>query len=155
MDEHNWLVERFEVERPQLQAIAYRMLGSLPEAPGAVRESWLHLVRADRSSLKNLGAWLTRAVARIWLDMLSARKVQCEQSLEASLPESITRDPGGIDPEEEAELADLALVHSGARATVSLGAIPIPLLVKLPTLAGREQWRHSTPDCVSKRNDSF
>lgn len=106
MDEHDWLVKRFEMERPQLQAIAYRMLGSLAEAEDAVQESWLHLVRADRSALKNPGAWLTRAVARICLDMLRARKGRREESLEASMPDSITQDPGGIDPEEEAELAD-------------------------------------------------
>lgn len=106
MEEHDWLVERFERERPQLQAIAYRMLGSLAEAEDAVQESWLHLVRADRSALKNPGAWLTRAVARICLDMLRARKVRREESLEASVPEAIPQDPGGIDPEEEAELAD-------------------------------------------------
>src|SRR5262252_1924270 len=106
MDEHDWLVERFEAERPQLQAMAYRMLGSLPEAQDAVQESWLHLVRADRSSVKNLGAWLTTAVARICLDMLRARKVLREESLEASVPESIIRELGGIDPQEEAELAD-------------------------------------------------
>lgn len=106
MDEHDWLVERFEAERPHLQAMAYRMLGSLPEAEDAVQESWLHLVRADRSQVKNLGAWLTRAVARICLDLLRARKVRREESLEASVLESITREPGLIDPEEEAELAD-------------------------------------------------
>ena len=106
MDEHDWLVERFEAERPHLQAIAYRMLGSLPEAEDAVQESWLHLVRADRSQVKNLGAWLTRAVARICLDLLRARKLRSEESLEASVFESITREPGLIDPEEEAELAD-------------------------------------------------
>jgi len=106
MDEHDWLVERFEAERPQLQAMAYRMLGSLPEAQDAVQESWLHLVRADRSLVKNLGAWLTTAVARICLDMLRARKVLREESLEASVPESIISELGGIDPEEEAELAD-------------------------------------------------
>src|SRR5215469_16267773 len=100
MDEHDWLVERFEMERPQLQAIAYRMLGSASEAQDAVQESWLHLIRADRSSLKNPGAWLTRAVARICLDMLRTRKVRREQSLEASLSESIITDPGGSDPEE-------------------------------------------------------
>lgn len=106
MDEHDWLVERFEIERPQLQAMAYRMLGSLPEAQDAVQESWLHLVRADRSGISNPGAWLTRAVARICLDMLRTRKVRREQSLEASLPESITTEARGIDPEEEVELAD-------------------------------------------------
>ena len=106
MDEHDWLIERFEAERPQLQAMAYRMLGSLPEAEDAVQESWLHLVRADRSTVKNPGAWLTKAVARICLDMLRARKLRREEALEAFVPESITREQSGIDPEEEAELAD-------------------------------------------------
>jgi RNA polymerase sigma factor (sigma-70 family) len=106
MDEHDLLVERFEAERPQLQAMAYRMLGSLPEAEDAVQESWLHLVRADRSTVSNLGAWLTRAVARICLDMLRSRKLGREESLEASVLEPITKEQRGIDPEEEAELAD-------------------------------------------------
>jgi RNA polymerase sigma-70 factor (ECF subfamily) len=106
MDEHNWLIERFEAERPGLQAMAYRMLGSLPEAEDAVQEAWLHLVRADRSTVSNLGAWLTRAVTRICLDMLRARKLRREESLEASVSESITGEQGGINPEEEAELAD-------------------------------------------------
>ncbi|GHO79733.1 RNA polymerase sigma factor [Ktedonobacter sp. SOSP1-85] len=106
MDEHDWLVERFEAERPQLQAMAYRMLGSLPEAQDAVQESWLHLVRTDRSTVSNPGAWLSRAVTRICLDMLRARRSRREESLEASFPGSITREPSGSDPEQEAELAD-------------------------------------------------
>jgi DNA-directed RNA polymerase specialized sigma24 family protein len=69
MDEHDWLVARFEAERPQLQAMAYRMLGSLSEAEDAVQESWLHLVRVDTNAIKNPGAWLTRAVARICMDL--------------------------------------------------------------------------------------
>src|SRR5215469_11949735 len=106
MDEHDRLVERFEAERPSLQAMAYRLLGSLPEAEDAVQESWLHLVRADRSTIKNLGAWLTTAVARICLDLLRARKRRREQSLEASSPESFPPEQGLIDPEAEAELAE-------------------------------------------------
>jgi len=69
--------------------------------PGRKAIAWSEL-----DSYKNLGAWLTRAVARICLDMLRARKLRREQSLEASMPESVTREPGGLDPEEEAELAD-------------------------------------------------
>jgi RNA polymerase sigma-70 factor (ECF subfamily) len=106
METHNWLAECFEAERPQLQAMAYRMLGSLPEAQDAVQESWLHLARADTREIKNLGAWLTRVVARICLDILRARNVRREESLEASVPESVPTEQGGIDPEEEAELAD-------------------------------------------------
>ena len=56
--------------------------------------------------------------------MLRARKVRREQSLEASLPESITTEIGGIDPEEEAELAD---------------SVGLALLVVLDTLAPAER----------------
>jgi hypothetical protein len=56
--------------------------------------------------------------------MLRARKVRREESLEASLPESVTRDPGGIDPEEEVELAD---------------SVGIALLVVLDTLSPAER----------------
>jgi RNA polymerase sigma-70 factor, ECF subfamily len=106
MHTRDWLVEQFEAERPHLRAVAYRMLGSLSEAEDAVQESWLHLSRSDTSGIENLGGWLTTVVARICLDMLRSRKSQREESLEASVPESITYQQGGIDPEEEALLAD-------------------------------------------------
>src|SRR5581483_11241884 len=106
MDEHDWLVERFEIERPQLQAMAYRMLGSLPEAEDAVQESWLHLIRSERSSIKNVGAWLTTTVARICLDMLRSRKSRREEPLEAYETEPPAGREDEIDPEQEAELAD-------------------------------------------------
>jgi len=104
--ENDWLAERFEAERPHLRAVAYRMLGSLSEADDAVQESWLHLSRSDTSSVKNLGGWLTTVVARICLDLLRSRKSRREESLEASVPESSTSREGGIDPEQEALLAD-------------------------------------------------
>jgi RNA polymerase sigma-70 factor (ECF subfamily) len=45
MDEHEWLAAQFEANRTHLQAVAYRMLGSLAEADDAVQESWLRLSR--------------------------------------------------------------------------------------------------------------
>ena len=55
MDEREWLAERFEANRSHLQAVAYRILGSLSEADDAVQESWLHLSRSDTSGVENLG----------------------------------------------------------------------------------------------------
>jgi len=122
MDTHNWLVEQFEAERPRLRAMAYRMLGSLAEAEDAVQEAWLHLSRSDTSTVSNLGGWLTTVVARVCLNMLHARASRREESLEASVP--ITSREGGIDPEEEAELAE---------------AVGLALLVVLDTLAPAER----------------
>jgi DNA-directed RNA polymerase specialized sigma24 family protein len=58
-DEQPQLAERFEEHRRHLQAVAYRMLGSLSEAEDAVQEAWLRLDRADTSAVRNLGGWLT------------------------------------------------------------------------------------------------
>ncbi len=106
MDEHQWLAEQFEAERPHLRAVAYRMLGSLSEADDAVQESWLHLSRSNTSVVENLGGWLTTAVARICLDMLRSRNSRRAESLEASVPEPIMSRESGINPEDEALLAD-------------------------------------------------
>ena len=106
MDEHDWLAKQFEAERTHLRAVAYRMLGSLTEAEDAVQESWLHLSRSDTSGVENMGGWLTTVVARICLDMLRSRNSRREEPLEASVPEPITSREGGINPEQEALLAD-------------------------------------------------
>src|SRR5215831_1203028 len=106
MDEHQWLAEQFEANRSHLQAVAYRMLGSLTEANDAVQESWLHLSRSDIGAVKNVVGWFTTVVARICLDMLRLRQAQREESLEMSLPERIASRGNGIDPEQELLLAD-------------------------------------------------
>jgi len=124
MDEHDWLVEQFEAERPHLKAVAYRMLGSLSEADDAVQESWLHLSRSDTSGVLNLGGWLTTVVARICLDMLRSRNSRREEPLEASVPEPITSREGEIDPEQEVLLAD---------------SVGLALLVVLDTLTPAER----------------
>jgi hypothetical protein len=56
MDEHDWLAERFEANRTDLRAVAYRMLGSLSEADDAVQEAWLRLSRSDTSDVNNLSS---------------------------------------------------------------------------------------------------
>src|SRR5258708_3730373 len=106
MDEHDWLAEQFEANRTHLRAVAYRMLGDLTEADDAVQESWLHLSRSDTSGVKNLGGWLTTVVARVCLDMLRSRESRREEPLEADIPEPIMSREDGIDPEDEALLAD-------------------------------------------------
>jgi RNA polymerase sigma factor (sigma-70 family) len=124
MNEHDWLAEQFEANRPHLRAVAYRMLGDLTEADDAVQESWLHLSRADTSGVKNLGGWLTTVVARVCLDLLRSRKSRREEPLSADVPEpSISRESGG-DPEYEILLAD---------------SVGLALLVVLDTLSPAER----------------
>ncbi|WP_312113016.1 sigma-70 family RNA polymerase sigma factor [Brevibacillus reuszeri] len=106
MSDQIWLANRFEAHRKHLQAVAYRMLGSLNEAEDAVQESWLRLSRADASGIENMGGWLTTVVSRICLDMLRSRKSRREESIEAQASDAITSQENIIDPEQEAVLAD-------------------------------------------------
>ena len=89
MDENQWLADRFEEHRPRLRAVAYRLLGSISEADAAVQDAWLRLSRAGAGEVENLGGWLTTVVARVCLNMLRARKVHREESLEVYLPDPI------------------------------------------------------------------
>jgi RNA polymerase sigma factor (sigma-70 family) len=124
MDEGDWLAERFQANRTHLRAVAYRMLGSLSEADDAIQEAWLRLSRADASGVENLGGWLTTVVARVCLDMLRWRESRREEPLGVRLPEPIVSREDGIDPEQEALLAD---------------SVGLALLVVLDTLAPAER----------------
>jgi RNA polymerase sigma-70 factor (ECF subfamily) len=106
MDEESWSTEQFERHRGHLQAVAYRMLGSLAEAEDAVQEAWLRLSRADTHEVGNIGGWLTTVVGRVCLDMLKARRARREDYAGSWLPEPIVSVVPDGDPEEQALLAD-------------------------------------------------
>jgi RNA polymerase sigma factor (sigma-70 family) len=103
MAENDALAEQFEDQRSRLRGVAYRMLGSLPEADDAVQEAWLRLSRTGRGSVDNLGAWLTTVIARVCLDMLRSRKSRREDPLDV---EQAGRTPSAVDPEQELLLAN-------------------------------------------------
>ncbi|HEX2470802.1 MAG TPA: RNA polymerase sigma factor SigJ [Candidatus Limnocylindrales bacterium] len=106
MNDQDWLAERFEANRSHLRGVAYRMLGSLPEADDAVQEAWIRLSRTDTSQVENLRAWLTTVVGRVCLNMLRTRRTRREASLETHLPDPIVSPEDGLDPEQEALLGD-------------------------------------------------
>ncbi|SCW82249.1 RNA polymerase sigma-70 factor, ECF subfamily [Paenibacillus tianmuensis] len=106
MNEQVELANTFGAHRNHLQAVAYRLLGSLSEAEDAVQEAWLRLSRADGRAIENMGGWLTTVVSRICLDMLRSRKSRREESIETHLPHTVTSQENIIDPEQEAILAD-------------------------------------------------
>ena len=124
MNEHDWLTERFEASRPQLRAVAYRMLGSLSEADDAVQEAWLRLSRSDASGIQNLSAWLTTVVGRVSLDILRSRKARQEEPLAGRLPDVLVDRVDEIDPEHQTLMAD---------------SVGLALLVVLETLSPPER----------------
>jgi RNA polymerase sigma factor (sigma-70 family) len=120
----DWQTEEFERHRTHLRAVAYRMLGSLSDADDVVQETWLRLSRSDSASVENMRGWLTTVVARLSLDELRARKARPEQSDYKSLPDPIISHRDGVDPEQEALLAD---------------SVGLALLVVLETLTPPER----------------
>jgi RNA polymerase sigma-70 factor, ECF subfamily len=117
------LARSFEENRPRLQGIAYRMLGSPTEADDALQETWLRLSRADSAGIDNLAGWLTTVVGHVCLDMLRARTARREQPL----------DPGTAGPAAEAHASD---PEQEALLAESVGQA---LLVVLETLAPTER----------------
>ncbi|MFF1451839.1 sigma-70 family RNA polymerase sigma factor [Streptomyces sp. NPDC058274] len=126
-EETEFLAARFESHRAHLRSVAYRMLGSLTEADDAVQEAWLRLSRSDTTQVGNLGGWLTTVVGRVCLDMLRSRKSRGEEPLEEPglrMPEPVLSPVTGVDPEQQALLAD---------------SVGLALLVVLENLAPAER----------------
>jgi RNA polymerase sigma-70 factor, ECF subfamily len=125
MNETDWLARSFEEHRPRLQAVAYRMLGSLAEADDAVQETWVRLSRTDTSDVENLVGWLTTVLSRVCLNMLRSRATRREDPLDdARVPDPIISIDGATDPEQQVLLAD---------------SVGLALLVVLETLPPAER----------------
>ncbi|MBO9543244.1 sigma-70 family RNA polymerase sigma factor [Caulobacter sp.] len=122
MPEQNFLAEKFEADRARLRGVAYRMLGSLPEAEDAVQEAWLRLSRADTSGVDNLSAWLTTVTSRVCLDMLRSKKSRREDAMGEDAPEP------SVSAEEAIE-----------RETILADSVGLALLVVLQSLNPAER----------------
>jgi len=108
MTEEEELAAEFELHRPYLHAIAFRVLGSHADADDAVQEAWLRLTRTGGGGIEDLRGWLTTVTGRICLDSLRRRGTRREQPLELSLGMLPLEDTEArsIDPEHEAVLAE-------------------------------------------------
>ena len=124
MHDADWLAQRFEEHRPQLTAVAYRMLGSASEADDAVQEAWLRLSRSDADSIENLNSWLTVVLSRVCLNILKARRSRPSVPLGPDVPEPAAGLTAGSDPEYEAMLGE---------------SIGLALLIVLDTLSPPER----------------
>lgn len=88
----------FETHRPRLVRLAYRMLGSMAEAEDVVQDAWLRWLRwqrAGRDDVREPGAFLTRTVTRLCLDVMKSARARRETYVGSWLPEPI------VEPEEE------------------------------------------------------
>lgn len=98
-------ITSFEMHRPLLFGIAYRMLGSVADAHDMVQETYLRWRRANDEEIRSPRAWLTTAVTRLCINHLQLARVQRETYVGPWLPEPIV-DEASANPAEAAALAD-------------------------------------------------
>jgi RNA polymerase sigma-70 factor (ECF subfamily) len=119
-----WETEQFQRHRSHLEAVAYRMLGSVSEAEDAVQEAWLRLSRSRQETIHNARAWLTTIVGRVCVDMLRARRSRREDYVGAWVPEPIVQVDEQAEPEQQMLIAE---------------SVGLALLVVLETLSPAER----------------
>jgi RNA polymerase sigma-70 factor (TIGR02957 family) len=94
----------FTALRPRLHGIAYRMLGSVPEAEDVVQDVWLRWHGTDAAGVENPEAWLVAATTRRAIDQLRAARTRREHYIGIWLPEPVLTDDSAS-PEDLQELA--------------------------------------------------
>lgn len=95
----------FEIHRPRLFGLAYKLLGSRSDAEDVVQDAWLRWRQADQASIREPEAWLVTTTTRLGIDRLRAAKTQRTSYVGPWLPEPLQIDESP-DPQHHAELAE-------------------------------------------------
>ena len=96
-------VDRFELSRPRLEAIAYRLLGSADEAQDVVQETFLRWHAADVGRIEIPEAWLTKVVTNLCVNQLTSARARRETYVGRWLPEPLLAGDPMLGPAETAE----------------------------------------------------
>lgn len=83
----------FLAERPRLEGLAYRLLGSRADAEDTVSDAYLRWRRADTASVRNPAAFLTTVTTRLALDRLRRAARDRQRYVGPWLPEPLPTDP--------------------------------------------------------------
>ncbi|MEU0372915.1 RNA polymerase sigma-70 factor [Streptomyces sp. NPDC006283] len=106
-------VDRFEAARPRLEAVAYRLLGSVSEAEDAAQETFLRWQAADIEHIEVPEAWLTKVLTNLCLNQLTSARARREAYVGQWLPEPLLdNDPmlGPADTFEQRESVSYAVL---------------------------------------------
>ena len=94
----------FQLHRPVLLGLAYRLLGSMWDAEDVVADSYEKWMRADHASIRSARAFLITAVSRLAIDALTSARARREAYPGPWLPEPVAT--AELGPAESAELDD-------------------------------------------------
>jgi RNA polymerase sigma-70 factor (ECF subfamily) len=99
----------FQIVRPRLFGIAYRVLGSASEADDVVQDAWIRWQRTDRRTIRDPAAFLATMTARLALTVGQSARARREISsgpLQADAVD-LGNDPSRV--AEQGEALELAL----------------------------------------------
>lgn len=104
----------FEEHRPMLGRLAYRMLGSLPDADDVVQDAYLRWSQEDRDDVKSPRAYLTAIVTRLCIDRRQSIEERKKTYIGPWLPDPVVEtDPSGrIDAADSISMALLLVLES-------------------------------------------
>jgi RNA polymerase sigma-70 factor (ECF subfamily) len=71
----------FQIVRPRLFGIAYRVLGSASEADDVVQEAWIRWQGTDRTQVRDVAAFLATTTMRLALNVLQSAHARRETSI--------------------------------------------------------------------------
>ena len=104
------MTDHFEVERPALFGLAYRMLGTRTDAEDVLQDAWLRWSRVDPASVDDPRAYLFRLVTNTAVDHLRRARARRESYVGPWLPEPLVGD---------------ATAEIEARAAASIGLLVV------------------------------
>ena len=82
-------IEHFDLHRPLLFSIAYRMLGSVMDAEDIVQEAFVRWQQAPEAEVRSPKAYLSALVTRLCIDQLRSARTQREEYVGPWLPEPL------------------------------------------------------------------
>jgi len=94
----------FQLHRPRLFGLAYRMLGMPADAEDVLHDAWLRLDAQDLAELDDPEAWLVTVTTRLALDRLRRAKAERAHYTGPWLPEPLV--PDAEHPEAQAERSE-------------------------------------------------
>jgi RNA polymerase sigma-70 factor, ECF subfamily len=95
----------FQLHRPRLFGIAYRMLGSRAETEDLLQDAYLRWHESDRTNIQSVVAFLVTITTRLCVDRLRALKQERARCVSEWLPEPMV-DEQSPSPEMQREFVD-------------------------------------------------
>lgn len=101
----------FASHRGLLQAVAYRVLGSVTDAEDVVQDAWLRWRRVDAATVADAEGYLVRVVTRLAIDRLRSARVRRESYVGPWLPEPMLTTPDVADDVLLGESVSTAMLY--------------------------------------------